>query len=290
MNNKKKTKVLLISFFIVSVIALTTVILILRSDWRFVVVECISQVENGVDLEEITENSINLVDYSKSGFCKDKRVIYDQSMMLINSDNLIKDTFLPEVVNYNNTDVIMNSCVTDAYADLSEYVYSQFGQKLFIMSSFRTKEEQEKAIEENNDSAADVGASEHQAGLALDVYVSQYAGNSFLKTDVGQYVNSECWEYGFIIRYPYYGVSKTGIKFEPWHIRYLGFPHAEIIYKNSLTLEEYIKKIEFNKYYKFKNYIITKQRGETLRLPESFTSAVISEDNQGNFIISVKVQ
>ena len=78
----------------------------------------------------------------------------------------------------------------------------------------------------------------------MDVYVSGCAGDAFARSAAGKFIEKDGWRYGFIVRYPSYGEDKTGIRYEPWHVRYVGSPHAEIIAKNSLTLEEYIKGLE----------------------------------------------
>ena len=95
-------------------------------------------------------------------------------------------------------------------------------------------------------------------------------------------------EYGFIIRYPVYGEDSTGIRFEPWHIRYVGQPHATIIQKNRLTLEEYILSMKEGQWYAAQGYLFCRQRGENgLSLPADFSSALISDDNTGCYILTV---
>jgi D-alanyl-D-alanine carboxypeptidase len=132
----------------------------------------------------------------------------------------------------------------DAYAQLSGVVKELTGNKLYVSSDLRTREEQEALYREDPATATIPGASEHQSGLALDVYVAYYAGDAFLKSPSGRFVNTHAHHYGFIIRYPAYGEEITGIRFEPWHIRYVGAPHARVIYNNQLTLEEYILSFE----------------------------------------------
>lgn len=46
-------------------------------------------------------------------------------------------------------------------------------------------------------------------------------------------------KFGFILRYPRGKEEITKMKFEPWHIRYVGEKTAKYIYENNLTLEEY---------------------------------------------------
>ena len=216
-----------------------------------------------------------------------ERIVFNESLLLINQTHPISDNDVFDVCEYKDTDVYMNSCMHSDYARLSSDISEKFSEKLFVMSAYRTKEEQQQAIAEEGEKAAGINESEHRAGLALDVYVRYYAGEAFLKTDTGKYVNSECHKYGFIIRYPEYGEKITGIGYEPWHIRYVGHPHAEIMMLNKLTLEEYISYLELGKFYRYGDYLITKQDPKNTFLPHSFESAVISSDNDGNIIITM---
>ncbi len=217
-------------------------------------------------------------------------ITFDQSLMLINTKYRLDDDFVPSVSEYKDTTVFMNNCVIDAFASLSSSVKEKFGQKLYVSSDLRDYEEQKELYEEDPTTATLPGASEHQSGLALDVYAAYYAGDAFLKSPIGRYVNSHCHEYGFIIRYPSYGEEVTGIRFEPWHIRFVGAPHSEIIYGNMLTLEEYILSFELNKWYSYDGYLISRQTvdGNSLQIPEEYESCVISPDNTGAYIVTVK--
>lgn len=216
-----------------------------------------------------------------------ENIVFNESLVLINQTHPISEDDVFDVSEYKETDVYMNSCMHSDYSRLSADISEKFSEKLFVMSAYRTKEEQQQAIDEEGENAAGLNESEHRAGLALDVYVKYYAGAAFLQTDTGKYVNSECYKYGFIIRYPKYGEDITGIGFEPWHIRYVGYPHAEIIMQNKLTLEEYISGFELGKFYRYGDYIITKQDPKNTFLPNNFESAVISSDNDGNIIVTL---
>ena len=182
----------------------------------------------------------------------------------------------------------MNSCVLESYSLLSSVIRERFDEKLYVSSDFRTYEEQQELYKEDPLTATVPGASEHQTGLAVDVYVAYYAGEAFIKSPAGRFVNAECHKYGFIIRYPSYGEEITGIRFEPWHLRYVGMPHAEIIYQNRLTLEEYILSMEIGTWYEAEGYLICRQEtvDGCLSLPENFTSCTISPDNTGYYIVT----
>ena len=170
-----------------------------------------------------------------------------------------------------------------------EEIYNEFGTNLYIMSSFRTPKEQSEIIDSGNEYAADIYSSEHLTGLALDVYVKYHAGMGFIDSDEGQFVNSFCQNYGFIIRYPYYGEKATGIPYEPWHIRYVGLPHSKIIAENKLTLEEYVLSLVPGKIYVYNEYFILRQNpDEDFCIPKGSYDIEISPDNTGFYIISGK--
>ena len=246
----------------------------------------------GTGRQEISvkKNRGTMEEYSLEELKENEQFQFNQSLMLINTDYLLADDFEPEVAEYKDTDVVMNSCITDAYGALTDAVKAATGDKLYISSAIRDRKRQKELYEEDPKTATVPGASEHESGLCLDVYVAYFAGDGFLKSEAGQYVNSHCDEYGFIIRYPSYGEKETGIRFEPWHIRYVGFPHSEIIYNNRLTLEEYVLSLEEGVCYEADGYYITRQRpvDGKVQVPAGCESYVISPDNTGCYIITGK--
>lgn len=216
----------------------------------------------------------------------------DETLLLINGAHPLPSGYVPRLEEYGEG-VRMSGPTAEAYELLAQDVEERFGTSLYIRSSYRSREEQEQEKEEQPDVAAAAGESEHETGLALDVYVPYYAGYAFLKSEAGQYVNENCWKYGFIIRYPFGKEEVTGIPFEPWHLRYTGIPHAELMYKNSWTLEEYLDRLEPGKFYEYDGedgtFLIGRQEGETLLVPETLKEAEISADNRGGYVISGKV-
>ena len=87
---------------------------------------------------------------------------------------------------------------------------------------------------------ADPGTSEHELGLAVDIldvyYPTSYTGTRNCLT----WLREHCWEYGWILRYPDDKKDITGIKFEPWHFRYVGVELAMELKDSGLCLEEYL--------------------------------------------------
>lgn len=284
MSKKQKKELLIVLIVTVLITAVVTDILHCNPQIRYIANDYLNASARRVEFNEV---SCNTVPISLSELLNKDNTYSEQSMMLINSENHLSDDFEADVQNYKDTEVQMNKCIVDAYKNLADSVYEKFGKKLYVASAYRTDDEQ-SVLESNNKYAAEKGASEHSAGLALDVYVKYHAGKGFIKSESGRYVNENCWSYGFIIRYNYYGKKITGMEYEPWHIRYVGFPHAEIIYKNRLTLEEYIDSLEYDKFYKYGDYIVTRQKGDTPKVPETYESVTISPDNQDGYVYTFK--
>lgn len=131
--------------------------------------------------------------------------------------------------------------------------YGVSGQTIAAVSGWRSQREQieiyEDSLKENGEAftrkyVAWPGCSEHQTGLAIDVG---------LKTEHMDFIRPEFpWEgvcgtfrrlapkYGFVQRYTKEKEALTGISEEPWHFRYVGCPHAQIMTERGLCLEEYI--------------------------------------------------
>ena len=88
------------------------------------------------------------------------------------------------------------------------------------------------------------GHSEHETGLAIDLGLKQdvidFIRPEFPYEGICQKFRQLAPKYGFIERYPKGKGDVTGIGQEPWHFRYVGVPHAEIMTEKGLVLEEYI--------------------------------------------------
>ncbi len=86
------------------------------------------------------------------------------------------------------------------------------------------------------------GASEHQLGLSADILenyqqdMEPYIGGSGLML----WLEENCVNYGFVIRYPEDKTDVTGVEYEPWHLRYVGPEAARYITENGLCLEEFV--------------------------------------------------
>lgn len=124
-------------------------------------------------------------------------------------------------------------------------------RSVLINSTYRSLEEQQSIydsyVQSNGEEyakkyVADPGCSEHHTGLALDLTIRYADGTYELMKNYEhlEALNSIAPTFGFIQRYPENKYSFTHINTEPWHYRYVGVPHAYVIAKNKLCLEEYV--------------------------------------------------
>lgn len=254
---------------------------------RFIAADITGKIGGKVVFKASDESEYDLTKVSVAKLKHYENVTFNQALMLINTENTIDSDFKANISEYEDSEVYMNECVKASYKRLKEAAFKETGEDILITSAYRDAEKQSEIKEEKGAAAQSVGASEHQSGLALDLCIQYYGGEAFLKSEAGQFVNSKCADYGFIVRYPYYGKAETGISYEPWHLRYVGIPHAQIITRNSLTLEAYIESLEIDCYYEYDGYLISRQSGKSLNVPEHFRNAVISPDNMGNYVVTV---
>ncbi len=101
----------------------------------------------------------------------------------------------------------------------------------------------QEAVEEAKTITAYPGSSEHQLGLAVDLFDKVYyppLSYSTMNQKFFDYLDSICYKYGFIKRYPTRKLLLTGWD-EPWHYRYVGVEAATFITEQNLCYEEFYK-------------------------------------------------
>ena len=127
-----------------------------------------------------------------------------------------------------------------AYALMHHY-----NEPMSIASGYRSYESQQAIYNsypayDRDEYSARPGHSEHHSGYALDITLASSdstSGYEALYPHQAQWLAQNCYQFGFIIRYPKGKQNITGYKYEPWHIRYVGTEWAETL-KNT-TIEEY---------------------------------------------------
>lgn len=279
---KKKRTTAAAAVVCIAVLIFTAALLIIRPDIRFYCEQLMKYSMGSFKLKEIEAEELELytvdADSMKVG----------GSLMLVNKAHPLKSSYRPLLSEYKDSGVIMSAYSVDSYAALSEKVFKSTDCPLYVMSSYRDEQEQEEIHEEQGSSTAMPPAcSEHRTGLAQDLYFSGFAGTAFNKCEAGRFVTEHAAEYGFILRYPPNEMRVTGIEYEPWHFRYVGQPHADIITQSGITLEEYIQGLEYEKFYEYDGCIISRQQGNELSIPKG-RQIEISYDNCGGYIITAR--
>lgn len=132
----------------------------------------------------------------------------------------------------------------DAFYDMQAAAASE-GISLWILSSYRSYDDQEviynRYVAQDGKEAADTyssrpGHSDHQTGYTFDLNSLE---QDFQYDPAGQWLDKNCYKYGFIIRYPNGKEGSTGYIYEPWHVRYIGVDLATKVTQSGLSLEEY---------------------------------------------------
>lgn len=197
---------------------------------------------------------------SGEGFPIDISILEDpyDVLRLVNKDNQLDRTYPDQNISMYRLERVavpvtkgshqLRKVANLALRELFEVAYEE-GIELYVGSSYRAYRNQEvmhynrvKRMGYDDGYTQMAGASEHQTGLAVDVISEAYADlfqQSFGETQEGIWLREHCAEFGFIIRYPEDKEEITGIRYEPWHLRYVGREVASYIMEKGLTLEEF---------------------------------------------------
>lgn len=236
--------------------------------------KCPSDGENAVSLMELKSGSYVVTDYSVS---LNKDIVNYLNRMLDDFEEL-----------YGENDVMV-ACGYRSYANQEEIF---------------NNEVEDVGVEEAEKWVARPGYSEHQTGLVIDFTLNNDVEQGSIKYDgtgIYEWINTNSYKYGFILRYLLGKEEITGYSHEPWHFRYVGLPAAVYITKNEITLEEYIDIVRThdindpllidgggeNKWYVY--YVPANEDSETEVAVPKNVNYRISGDNVKGFIITADV-
>ena len=173
----------------------------------------------------------------------------DWRLLLVNSTHPLADDYSVDLTDLRNGQSVDTRILSDDAAR-SEDIYP------IVSDAYRTREDQQTLMddviqnyedegyssEEASSKAEQViakpGTSEHETGLAIDI-----AGDDDYDQDtdsVLEWMNSNAYKYGFILRYPSGKESVTGAEAENDHYRYVGKEAAKVIHDQGICLEEYL--------------------------------------------------
>ncbi len=211
-------------------------------------------------------------------------------------------------IGYDNSAQVLSVVYENLRDMLVDFNAASGYDDILIEGAFRTNERQQELYDNDleltgnttSDRVALPGHSEHECGYAVDFGIVT-EGVEYDGTGEYDWINQNCWKYGFILRYAEDKTDITKIKFEPWHYRYVGVPHAYYMSKNGICLEEYIDLLRDYTYegehLEFKDdngteyeiyYVPSDDGAETMHIPvPSSLKYDISGNNADGFIITV---
>jgi D-alanyl-D-alanine carboxypeptidase len=111
---------------------------------------------------------------------------------------------------------------------------SAAGYVATVSSAFRTFDEQLMLYEQATEigRTARPGHSEHELGTAVDL--DDHGSGAFA------WLAERCAAFGFLLSFPEHLQKTTGLRYEPWHFRYVGSDLARAVRSETTSLEAYL--------------------------------------------------
>lgn len=173
-------------------------------------------------------------------------------LILVNRDHPLQDsvpcsvvplnTQYPDILFDHNASKLLNACIQKIGGN----------RDIIPVSGWRSREEQQLIWDDTLAKeglcftlqyVARPGCSEHQTGLAIDLGKAtdtlDFIRPAFPYDGICDTFRRTAIHYGFVERYTRGKEHLTGIAHEPWHFRYVGIPHAQLMTEHNLCLEEY---------------------------------------------------
>ncbi len=175
------------------------------------------------------------------------------SALIVNKYYVLNSSYEPDSLTkislrYSYDGNYITEEANDAYVDMWNAAKND-NLTLIVNSSYRSYESQERVYNNIKNSsgakeadkvAARPGHSEHQTGLAIDIFeLSNQSTSTFKDSSAYTWLLENAYKYGFILRYPEDKEYLTGYSFEAWHWRYVGVDIATIMHEEDITFDEY---------------------------------------------------
>ena len=241
----------------------------------------------------------------------EKEEINCGNLLLVNKNYPLRDNnvkgLVPADVRFPN--ILMKRDVANVLQLIFEKISA--GNSIVPVSGYRSLEEQtaiyDGSLKDNGEDftrkyVALPNHSEHQTGLAIDLGLNEkeidFIRPDFPYVGICNEFRKAAPDYGFIERYAKDKEEITGISHEPWHFRYVGYPHSKIMQENGFSLEEYtqfIKAYLEDKKYLFEQapragieiyYVPAKDDKTLIKIPENCVYQ-ISGNNIDGFVVTI---
>ncbi len=210
----------------------------------------VEYMNNSREDEETSVLYVNL-DLDKEDYQEPKQVNEFSYTMLVNKHHRVDREFIPRDLKVIDTDYASEKGMkanATAIAQAKKMIddAKKDDKHIIINSAYRSFDDQEEIVDTYQNLYGDSyiekyvlkpGYSEHQTGLGIDFGSTDT--NIFIESDEYEWMEDNCYKYGFIHRFKTKYEDITEIKNEAWHYRYVGKEVAKYIYENDITLEEY---------------------------------------------------
>lgn len=183
-----------------------------------------------------------------------------EDILLVNKTHPLSDTYKPTLKKLRAYGVEVDASVYEALNDMLAAGEKE-GLSFWVASGYRSMERQRELLDEDIEALVrqgysyseayeeavretmPVGCSEHATGLAVDIVAKDYQilDGKQANTEEIKWLQKNCSQYGFILRYPKEKENITQVSYESWHFRYVGVDAAKKIMSQNLTLEEYLE-------------------------------------------------
>ena len=182
-----------------------------------------------------------------------KAINLNKNNILVNKYNYLDENYVPNnLEKISNVYALSNMKLVkeakEAYERMAKDA-SKDKRKLVVMSAYRDYNYQvnlyNRYAKKDGKDKADTysgrpGFSEHQTGLAIDLYNGKTVYTRFEETKEFKWMQDNAYKYGFILRFPKGKELETGYQYESWHYRYVGLEIAKEIKEKGICFEEYI--------------------------------------------------
>ncbi len=194
-------------------------------------------------------------------FYGNKSPVYTLSGSSISIDAELFPLFDRMLVDFSNATGCKDVLITSGYRTMED-------QKSIMASRIASMGEEKARLY-----VAEPGTSEHHSGLAIDMCIfSDGKQYYFPEHEAGAWIIENAPRYGFILRYTEEMQELTGCAAEPWHYRYIGTPHAQLVTDLGLCYEQYMEYLHGFTWEEERLFVAedgTTNRGDGFTLPDS---------------------
>jgi len=201
--------------------------------------------------EDISRGSLVLVDKENRYNLKET----DLDLVLVNNAKTVPFQIRP---GYANITKLCSTVIAPLDLMMQAYIDEAGENTAYIFIGYRDEADQQKTLDDftamlGREAAlqrvALPGHSEHHAGLAMDLgalvdgvhHTFDYRESNYHAPTKWFALNS--YRFGFVLSFPEDRAVEGESIYEPWHYRYVGYPHSQIMFENDWSLKEYLDEI-----------------------------------------------